>query len=69
MAERVGFEPTVSCPTPHFECGALDHYATLPTKDYEADEAKNVVHEIKRGAFASFLLDFSMDGLVVLSHI
>lgn len=30
MADRVGFEPTVSCPTPHFECGALDHYATCP---------------------------------------
>ncbi len=30
VAERVGFEPTVSCPTPHFECGALDHYATSP---------------------------------------
>jgi hypothetical protein len=29
-ADGVGFEPTVSCPTPHFECGALDHYATRP---------------------------------------
>ena len=30
VAERVGFEPTVPCDTPHFECGALDHYATSP---------------------------------------
>ncbi len=30
LAEREGFEPSVSCPTPHFECGALDHYATSP---------------------------------------
>ena len=30
MAERVGFEPTVAFATPHFECGALDHYATSP---------------------------------------
>ena len=30
VAERVGFEPTKSCPLPHFECGALDHYATPP---------------------------------------
>ncbi len=30
VAEREGFEPSVSCPTPHFECGALDHYATSP---------------------------------------
>ena len=36
MAERVGFEPTMSCPIPHFECGALDHYATSPGGDYEA---------------------------------
>lgn len=29
MAERVGFEPTVSFPTPHFECGALDQLCDL----------------------------------------
>ena len=28
MAERVGFEPTVPCGTPHFECGTFDR--TLP---------------------------------------
>ena len=30
LAERGGFEPPKSCPLPHFECGALDHYATSP---------------------------------------
>ena len=30
VAERVGFEPTVPCDTPHFECGAIDHSATSP---------------------------------------
>ncbi len=30
MAERVGFEPTEPRDSPHFECGALDHYATSP---------------------------------------
>ena len=30
MAERVGFEPTVGCPTPVFKTGAFDHSATSP---------------------------------------
>ena len=30
MAEGVGFEPTVSCPTPVFKTGAFDHSATPP---------------------------------------
>ena len=30
MAERVGFEPTVSCPTIDFESIAFDHSATFP---------------------------------------
>ena len=30
VAERIGFEPTVGCPTPDFESGALDHSATSP---------------------------------------
>ena len=34
LAERVGFEPTEACTSPHFECGALDHYATSPGVDY-----------------------------------
>ncbi len=29
LAERVGFEPTVPCDTPHFECGALDQLCDL----------------------------------------
>ena len=29
VAERVGFEPTVSFPTPQFECGALDQLCDL----------------------------------------
>ena len=31
MAERVGFEPTVSCPTPHFQCGAFVHSTISPS--------------------------------------
>ena len=30
MAEGEGFEPSVSCPTPVFKTGALNHYATPP---------------------------------------
>src|SRR5690606_31183192 len=30
MAEGVGFEPTVSCPTPVFKTGALNRSATPP---------------------------------------
>ena len=30
MAEGVGFEPTVGCPTPVFKTGAFDHSATPP---------------------------------------
>ena len=30
MAERVGFEPTVGCPTAVFKTAALDHSATSP---------------------------------------
>jgi hypothetical protein len=30
MAEGVGFEPTVGCPTPVFKTGAIDHSATPP---------------------------------------
>ena len=29
-AERVGFEPTIPCGIPHFECGAFGHSATSP---------------------------------------
>jgi len=25
MAEREGFEPSMGCPIPHFQCGALGH--------------------------------------------
>ena len=30
MAEREGFEPSVSFPTPHFQCGAFDHSTISP---------------------------------------
>ena len=30
MAEGVGFEPTVGCPTSVFKTDAIDHSATLP---------------------------------------
>ena len=30
LAERVGFEPTMSCPIPHFECGAFVRSAISP---------------------------------------
>ena len=30
LAEGVGFEPTVGCPTPVFKTGAIDHSATPP---------------------------------------
>ena len=30
VAEAVGFEPTVSCPTAVFKTAALNHSATLP---------------------------------------
>ena len=30
VTERVGFEPTVSCPTQHFQCCAFDHSAISP---------------------------------------
>ena len=30
MVDRVGFEPTVSCPTPVFKTGALNHSAIYP---------------------------------------
>ena len=33
LAERIGFEPTVGCPTPDFESGAIDHSATSPLKE------------------------------------
>lgn len=32
MADREGFEPSETFTSPHFECGALDHYATCPGK-------------------------------------
>src|SRR4051812_7467409 len=32
MAERAGFEPAMGCPIPHFQCGALGHYATSPSE-------------------------------------
>jgi hypothetical protein len=25
LAEREGFEPSMGCPIPHFQCGALGH--------------------------------------------
>ena len=42
LAERVGFEPTEACTSPHFECGALDHYATSPREDYVTFQAQSV---------------------------
>jgi hypothetical protein len=30
LAERVGFEPTVTCATPDFESGTFGHSATSP---------------------------------------
>ena len=30
MAEREGFEPSDSCPSPHFQCGAFDHSTISP---------------------------------------
>ena len=33
VAERVGFEPTLGFPKPHFECGAFNHSATSPGVD------------------------------------
>ena len=30
MAESEGFEPSVSCPTPHFQCGAFVHSTISP---------------------------------------
>ena len=30
MAEREGFEPSVPCGTPHFQCGAFDHSTISP---------------------------------------
>ena len=35
MAGRVGFEPTVGCPTLVFKTSALDHSATCPLKNYK----------------------------------
>ena len=32
MAEREGFEPSVSCPTPHFQCGAFVHSTISPRR-------------------------------------
>src|SRR5262245_14602671 len=32
VAERAGFEPAMGCPIPHFQCGALGHYATSPRR-------------------------------------
>ena len=34
MAEGVGFEPTVSCPTSDFESDTIDHSATLPCEGF-----------------------------------
>ena len=41
MAERVGFEPMVSCPTPHFECGAqmFDNKSQMRPRSGESVEA------------------------------
>ncbi len=37
-AERVGFEPTVTCATPDFESGTFGHSATSPrSRFYQAD--------------------------------
>jgi hypothetical protein len=36
MAEGVGFEPTVGCPTPVFKTGAFDHSATPPVSGRSA---------------------------------
>ena len=30
MAESEGFEPSVPCGTPHFQCGAFDHSTSSP---------------------------------------
>ena len=35
MAEREGFEPSVPCSTPHFQCGAFDHSTISPLKAVE----------------------------------
>ena len=32
MAESEGFEPSVPCSTPHFQCGAFDHSTSSPRK-------------------------------------
>jgi hypothetical protein len=37
LTEKVGFEPTVSCPTQHFQCCAIDHSATSPEYNFCAD--------------------------------
>ena len=31
MAESEGFEPSVPCGTPHFQCGAFDHSTSSPS--------------------------------------
>ena len=41
LAERVGFEPTEACTSPHFECGALDHYATSPCRLWQWSRGRN----------------------------
>jgi hypothetical protein len=35
MAEEVGFEPTVGCPTAVFKTAAIGHSATLPHEEKE----------------------------------
>ncbi len=52
MAERVGFEPTVGCPTTVFKTVAIDHSATSPgDRPIEPDPAARSPDRVQRAVF------------------
>ncbi len=53
VAEGEGFEPSVSCPTPDFESGTIDHSATLPFTEISGAETSgtSVLGKVCVGCF------------------
>ena len=58
MAERVGFEPTVPCGTPHFQCGAFDH-STISPQNRLKTVRNYIIHHLCRFC-QSFLQNTSL---------
>ena len=55
MADREGFEPSEAFTSPHFECGALDHYATYPREIMTQNGSIRIGTHRGRHLFLDFL--------------